>query len=259
MTLLADTLRSAGLMPLVKPVAERTASLMGMRLVPESQVPGVSWLGLPKLPIRTILDIGACRGGFAQEILMPRFPEAVIHSFEPSPDAFPQLKAKADASGGRHVAHNCGLGDRAEMLTLHSSVDALPASSLLTSTDKNIAAFPQTARTKNLIVEVNVLDSIASMLDPAIENDLLIKIDVQGFEGRVIRGGRATIGRARAVIVEVQSASLYEGQSTFREIFLELDALGFAFTGVLEQFAAADGHVLYYDAVFIRPTEDGGT
>lgn len=252
MNRLARTVRSAGLMPILKPLAQRTASLMGMRIIPETMVPGVAWLGLPSMPIRTVLDIGACRGGFAQEILAPRFPNAVIHSFEPSPDAFPHLKAKADASPGRHIAHNFGLGEKAETLTLHSTVDILPASSLLPSTTENTTTFPQTVRTKDLTVEIKVLDELASTLSPAIEDDLLVKIDVQGFEDRVIRGGRRTIRRARAVVVEIQNALLYEGQPTFRDVFLELDALGFTFSGVLDQFAGTDGRVLYFDAVFVR-------
>jgi len=256
MTRLAQLIRSAGLIPLVKPIAERGAGLMGMRILPEAQVPSVGWLGLPNLHVRTVLDIGACRGGFAQSILAPRFPKAVIHSFEPSPDSFPELKAKADASGGRHVAHNFGLGETVDTLILHSAVDALPASSLLYSTDENKTAFPQTVNTKDLNVEIRVLDEVAPTLTPAIEDDLLVKIDVQGFEDRVIRGGRKTIARARAVVVEVQNAVLYAGQPTFRDIFVELDTLGFTFAGVLEQFAKADGCVLYYDAVFIR--SEGG-
>ncbi len=237
-------LRKTGLMPIVKQSAERAAASIGMRIVPEAQLPGVGWLALPTLPVRTVLDIGACRGGFATEVLIPRFPRAVIHSFEPSQDAFPHLKERADASGGRHFAYNFGLGERAETLVLHSAVDALPASSLLPSTKENTDAFPQVANTRELTVEIRVLDEIASTLAPAIQDDLLVKIDVQGFEDRVIRGGRNTIARARAVVVEVQSAPLYEGQPTFREIFMELDALGFVFTGVLDQFAAADGRVL---------------
>jgi FkbM family methyltransferase len=182
---------------------------------------------------------------------------AVIHSFEPSPDAYPDLETRAHASAGRHVAHNFGIGDRAETLVLHSAVDALPASSLLTSTEENTAAFPQTAKTRDLTVEIKTLDEIAGALDPAIEDDLLVKIDVQGYEDRVIRGGRKTIGRARAVIVEVQNAYLYEGQPTFRDIFMLLDVLGFVFSGVLDQFADNNGRVLYFDAVFMNPGEAG--
>lgn len=252
MTQLAQVMRSLKLISLAKPMAEQVAKMLGMRIVPEAQVPSVAWLGLPNMRIRTVLDIGACRGGFAQSILGPRFPDAVVHSFEPSPDAFVDLKAKADMSSGRHVAHNFGLGVAAETLTLHSAVDALPASSLLEATDENKAAFPQTERTKDLSVEIKVLDEIAASLTPAIEDGLLVKIDVQGFEDRVIRGGLKTIARAKAVVIEVQTALLYEGQPTFRDIFVELDALGFTFCGVLEQYAANDGRVLYYDAVFIK-------
>lgn len=259
MTRLAETLRSSGLMPLMRPVAERAAGMVGMRIVPAGQCPDAAWLGLSKLPIRTVLDIGACNGGFAQSILAPRFPNAVIHSFEPSPDAFPHLKAKADASGGRHMAHNFGLGETAETLTLHSAVDALPASSLLPSTAECTSAFPQVANTRDFTVEIKVLDEIAATLQPAITGGLLVKIDVQGFEDRVIRGGRKTIAQALAVIVEVQNAFLYDGQPTFRDIFMELDALGFAFSGVLDQYTGPEGQVLYYDAIFTKPAWSSGS
>lgn len=255
MTRLASMVRGTGLMPFVKPVAERAAMLMGMRIIPDFQVPGVDWLGLPSFPIRTVLDVGAYSGGWANDILAPRFPTARIHSFEPLPESFVNLKTTADASAGRITAHNFGLGERAEMLVMQSAADFLPASSLLSSTEENRRAHPQTTRTEDRTVEIRVLDEIAPTLVPAIEDELLVKIDVQGFEDRVIRGGRKTISRARAVIVEVQQAYLYEGQPTFRDIFLELDALGLAFTGVLDQFAGHDGRVLYYDAVFIRSDE----
>lgn len=246
-------------MPLVKPVAERAAGMMGMRIAPASQAPAAAWLGLSKLPIRTVLDIGACSGGFAQEILSPRFPNAVIHSFEPSPEAFPHLNAKAEASGGRHIAHNFGLGEMAETLTLHSAVDALPASSLLPSTAENTAAFPQVAKTQNFTVQIKVLDDVAAALSPTITDGVLVKIDVQGFEDRVIRGGRKTIAQALAVIVEIQNAYLYDGQPTFRDIFMELDALGFSFAGVLDQHTGTGGQVLYYDAIFVKSARSGGS
>jgi hypothetical protein len=102
-----------------------------------------------------------------------------------------------------------------------------------------------------------VLDDIAPALTPAISGGLLLKIDVQGFEDRVIRGGRKTIAQAEAVIVEVQNAYLYDGQPTFRDIFMELDALGFAFSGVLDQHTGTDGRVLYYDAIFLKSARSG--
>jgi FkbM family methyltransferase len=249
---LTSLVRKAGLMPLVKPLVERSAAAFGFKLLPAQQVGVVNWLGLRNYPVRAVLDIGACRGGFARDILAPNFPNATVHSFEPSPVAFAALSETAAAAGGRIVAHNFGLGETAETLALHSAVDSLPSSSLLASTDVNAAAFPKTRRVEDLSVEVRVLDEVAPDLDPPLADDLLVKIDVQGFEDRVIRGGRKTIARARAAVIEVQVADLYDGQPSFEELFREMDALGHAFIGVLDQFSDPTGRVLYFDAVFLR-------
>jgi hypothetical protein len=40
---------------------------------------------------------------------------------------------------------------------------------------------------------------------------------------------------------------------------MELDALGFAFSGVLDQHTGTDGQVLYYDAIFMKPARSGGS
>jgi FkbM family methyltransferase len=253
MSNLIKLIRKAGLMQFLKPIAEGTVGMFGLTLQQTQQVPTVNWLGLCGYPIRTILDIGACRGEFASLVRSARFPEATIHSFEPSPKAFPTLNDVAARSGGRIVAHNIGLGETSETVKLHSAMDFLPASSLLASTIEAATAFPQIKRTEDLSVEIRALDEIVQLLDPSVEDELLVKIDVQGFEDRVIRGGRQTIARARAAIIEIQVADLYTDQPSFRDIFLEFDALGFEFTGVLDQFADKDGRVLYFDAVFIKP------
>ncbi|MBK8907409.1 MAG: FkbM family methyltransferase [Rhodospirillales bacterium] len=239
-------------MPLIKPIAQRLVNLFGFTLLQSRQVPNALWNGLSTYPMRTILDIGACRGGFAREILHENFPAATIHSFEPSPVAFETLRVVGANSGGAIVAHNFGLGEQAGTMTLCSTVESLPSSSLLPSTAENTTAFPQIRRTEDLSVELKVLDDIASTLKPSIADDLLVKIDVQGFEDRVIRGGKKTIAQARAAIIEVQVAGLYVGQPSFRDLFLLMDEVGFAFIGVLDQYCDSDGRVLYFDAVFLK-------
>lgn len=222
----------------------------GYSLVPKSCLAVDKWMGLAARPIRSVLDIGACRGGFARSVLLPRFPAATIHSFEPSEEAFRELSRVAASSNGRIRAHNFGLGEEAGECDFHASVDALPASSLLRRTALTADLFPDTARTRPSRVEIRRLDDVAPSL--RLEDDLLVKIDVQGFEDRVIRGGRATIGSATACVVEIQSAVLYEGQPTFHDIYDLLRGLGFRFEGCLEQHFSPAGAPLYFDAVFLK-------
>ena len=82
---------------------------------------------------------------------------------------------------------------------------------------------------------------------------MLVKMDVQGFEDRVIRGAPETLARASAVISEVSFAGLYEGQPLFEDILDLMRSLHFRCGGMLGGFSDLDtGEMLEADALFIR-------
>ncbi len=248
MTILTTVLRTMGL----KPLALRLIDALGYSLLPAKQDASKNWLGLRALPIRAILDIGACKGGYARDIALRHFPDAIIHSFEPSPVAFADLAEIAAQSGGKIVAHNVGLGDKADRLAFNNVVDFIYSSSLLPIAKEGVEHFPQLANVEQIMVDVVTLDSIAPSLNLPTQGDLLIKMDVQGFEDRVITGGSATIAKARACIIEVGTQILYEGQPDFDAIYTSMSALGFDFVGLLEQFCDDAGKPLYFDALFMN-------
>jgi hypothetical protein len=90
------------------------------------------------------------------------------------------------------------------------------------------------------------------MLPEPLIDDVLVKLDVQGYEDRVIKGGCATLARARACIVEANIEALYEGQARFPDLLLAMGELGFRYSGNLDQTYDDDGQVVYFDAVFTR-------
>ena len=95
------------------------------------------------------------------------------------------------------------------------------------------------------------LDDCAREL--AIEDAILLKLDVQGAEDKVIGGGKELIRRAKVLIIETSMESLYEGQALFGDIFEAAPGLGFRYKGALSQaFSPLDGSVLYADSIFIR-------
>jgi len=224
---------------------------LGYTIVPKWQQATETWGGLTRLPIKTVLDIGALRGEFATDILVPTFPGATIHCFEPSPDAFPLLATAASRSNERIVAHNFGLGEEEAELKFFVNVDFQASSSFLAQTEVNLEAFPQLERTEERVAKVRRLDEVAPEL--GIEPELVVKIDTQGYEAHVIRGGRETLRAAVACIVEVQVAELYQGTSHFDDIYMELNALGFVFCGTFDQILGREGKVLFFDGLFIKP------
>jgi len=68
-------------------------------------------------------------------------------------------------------------------------------------------AFPFTSKDALEKIAVKRLDDMARDLD--LTENILIKIDVQGFEDRVIAGGLKTIQMAKLLIVETSFESLY--------------------------------------------------
>ena len=198
--------------------------------------------------IATVLDIGANVGSFTFTT-QPLFPNAQFYSFEPLPDCYQKmLQHLKDA---RHFkAFNLALGDQSGEVTIQRSSDD-PASSILPMTDVHKGAFPTSASSTPVAVKLERLDTVAQ--DMAITEPMLIKIDVQGYESFVLKGGQKTVRRARIVIIETSFKTLYEGQSLFSDIYQMMNDLGFDYYGAMDQlFDPRDGTPIQEDSLFVK-------
>ncbi|ABC63732.1 FkbM family methyltransferase [Erythrobacter litoralis] len=212
---------------------------------------GDGWNGLAAIPAKTVLDIGACGGELAERELLGAFPQARLHCFEPHPASFARLERVA-ARHPRIHAHHIALGDSEMMVDMQFNPGSPSSSSLRMQTAENVTLFPQVADTITTPVSQRRLDDWAREQGDALEGPLVVKMDVQGFEDRVIAGGQETLRRADGIVLEVCLAPLYEGQPTFAALHDSLASLGFAFAGTRDQFFGEGGKVIYLDAVFLR-------
>ncbi|MEO1524583.1 MAG: FkbM family methyltransferase [Planctomycetota bacterium] len=204
------------------------------------------WELLRRYEPKTLLDIGANEGQCAA-ILREVFPKSRILSFEPLSDCFAAVESYL-AANGPGAAYHTALGDKNETTTIHRN-DFTPSSSMLPMAQLHKEEFPQTESMRPEEVCVQRLDDLAPELE--IESPYIIKVDVQGFEGQVIDGGRETFAGAEALVVELSSYSLYEGQSTFESVQEQLESLGFLFRGVIEQaYSKSDRRILQFDGLF---------
>jgi FkbM family methyltransferase len=224
---------------------------VGFDLIRLYRVPRTTFMGLRRFPIRTIVDVGANRGQFAEEALA-FFPSAHIISFEPQPEAFQVLSHRATTGRGHITPVNLALGDSEGMARMQVHVDWDYSSSLLDTTPLAHQLYPYQQEQSTLNVRLTTLDRYFEEASVRLEPDILVKIDAQGYDDRVIRGGRSVFQRARAVIVEINLDHLYEQQGSFKDIFDLLDGLGYRYVGNLDQTYATDGHVVFIDGVFVR-------
>jgi FkbM family methyltransferase len=198
--------------------------------------------------IRTILDIGANIGYFSatfHKIL----PQAAIYAFEPLADCYKQLLKRMKKVPQFH-AFNYALGDADSDAKIYHS-EFSQSSSLLRMEELHKQAFPHTKKLTSEVVSVVRLDEISRDLD--LIDNILIKIDVQGYENKVIAGGRQTFSRAKVLIVETSFQTLYREQVLFDAIYDLLKSLGFCYMGNLGQLKdPRNGSVLQADSIFVR-------
>jgi FkbM family methyltransferase len=197
---------------------------------------------------KTILDIGANTGQFARQFRY-FFPEARICSFEPLPECFAELQQnfKGDIN---FQAFNFALGHQNSFAEIIPNTYS-PTSSLLPMLETCKRNFPVVGELPKIRIELKRLDDLEAELN--LELPLLVKIDVQGYEDRVIAGGAPVIQKADMLILEMSFLPLYENSILFDEMNERLRNLGFHFRGTFETIhSQTTGEVLQIDAIYCR-------
>lgn len=204
--------------------------------------------------VRTIIDIGANDGAFATYLAEYFCPDAV-HVFEPLAECVQVLETLRERIPNLTI-HPMALDEYAGTGSFFRNAYS-PASSLLPVGPASQRAFPDAETVAMDTVPLARLDDI---LPPeSLERDILIKIDVQGAEDRVIRGGRAVFSAARYVLVEMSFVPMYEGQPLFEEVHRLLEGCGLRLAGFKNQIdEPRTGQPLFAHCLYHRPGSANG-
>jgi FkbM family methyltransferase len=197
--------------------------------------------------IKNVLDIGANTGQFAiriNEIL----PNVNIISFEPIKKCYEELLI--NSRDLKIKAFNFALGEVEEAQEINISAHS-PSSSLLPMADLHKEVFAGTNFVEKEKINIKKLDDVIPGL--ILEGKFMVKIDVQGFEDRVIKGGLETLKKADLILIETSFEELYKDQLLFDGIYQLLVGIGFTFKGNLTQaINKKDGRILYAESLFFN-------
>ena len=209
---------------------------------------------LVDLDINTVIDVGANNGQFAK-LARAVFPEALIYSFEPLPDCYAVLR-NALPGDRQFFPIECGIGSKEQTLDFYRSFHS-PSSSFLKMEESHKEAFPYTSEGQAAKPEkVKVMTLDGALRERPIEPNILIKIDVQGYEMEVIEGAISHIKKANVVILEMSFVELYADQPLFHDVYQRMYKLGYRFTGSLAQMEHPHtGQVVQTDAIFVNQTQ----
>jgi len=200
---------------------------------------------IPKL--NTIIDVGANRGQF---VLAAReyFPEAKIYSFEPCKRAFENF-SKCFRNQKNISCFNFGLGDiNGETEFYENSFDQISSFLRIGNDNKNIVY--RNSRVASTKAVVRKLDDIYFSMD--VVPPVLLKLDVQGFEDRVLKGGLKSLKNIDYILLEMAFEKLYENQLLFDDMYNFLISLDYRIIAPLGFNYGNDHRIIEIDALFER-------
>jgi FkbM family methyltransferase len=193
---------------------------------------------LPKRPVA--VDCGACDG--ADSLELARILNATVHAFEPVPDLYARLAAKA-AADPRVRAHNLALGDVSGTARFHVSGGASAASSSLLAPKEHLTVHPTVTFDSTLEVQTRTLQDWAR--DHGVPRVDLLWLDVQGYEQRLLEGAGALLDTVSVIHTEVNVSETYESAVLYGDLRRWLEQRGFRV--VLERIPEgwAQGNVVF--------------
>jgi FkbM family methyltransferase len=183
-----------------------------------------------------ILDVGAGGGDWAR-LSHAIWPGARIYGFEPNEHEQSNLaQAKRDIPG--FETFRCFLGPSQGEVTY-------------TEQDRQTSLFEKSAGAANAKAPMHVLDDlIASGKVPPPD---FIKLDVQGFELEVLKGGEQAMQHAQGLLLEVSFFELFPGVPTFEQVCEFMTRRGFMMhdvMGILRR--PSDDALFQMDVFFLR-------
>jgi len=199
--------------------------------------------------IRLVLDVGANAGQFASQMRTIGYAGRIV-SFEPMAQAYARLVERARGDALWETCHY-GLGHADGQASIHISRDSY-SSSLLEMEPDFVRIEPGAECVGSEIVEVRRLDAVLDGIwEPS--EACWLKVDAQGYEGHVLRGGMDSLPRMRVVQLELAIVPLYQGQPLFADMVQFMKGAGFELAAVEPAYFEPDtGRLLQVDGFFER-------
>ena len=179
-------------------------------------------------PGTVFFDIGA-NFGFYSYYLLANCPQLTAYSFEPNPRHLAGHRAVAERlAAGRYFPMHAGLGDEDGELSL--TVSSLDSGWSTLGRNPSFEGISGTLTTHR--VPVMRFDDWRSAQGLALPDQpsWVAKIDVEGFEPRVLQGMSAALEAQafKALVVEVLDHTLHFCGTTADEVFTRMDRAGYA-------------------------------
>ena len=163
--------------------------------------------------IKTIIDVGAHKGEFAQNALQIESVNKII-AFEPQKKIFSLLKEKF-SDNDKVVLNNFALSEKVEKRIM--KINKMTATSTLNHEINNDSLYFKFKSfllyQKNSIIDEEEIDTTtfdAFFNGEIFDENTLLKIDTEGYEIHVLKGSEQKIREIKYILIENQFSKMYK-------------------------------------------------
>jgi FkbM family methyltransferase len=219
----------------------RPLSIAAFRLVHGLAAEGLSFA--------TVIDVGASVGKFSRAVL-GMWPDAAVIAFEALPAAAVELQATAQLRA-RVELHQVALGDHDGTITFYPHEYSLSSSPLPVSAEIQ-RRYRWARETPPIEVPVRRLDAV--LAGRVLAGPVLLKLDVQGYELKVLAGAPQTLASVAAIVIEQAFDAVYQDQPLFGASHRALEQAGWRLVRPLDWRREGE-RVAEMDCLYLRAAE----
>lgn len=194
-----------------------------------------------------VIDVGANLGEWSVAIATLLDPKKII-AYEPIPEVFTQLIS--NTKDYNHIlCKQSAIGSFIGNIDLNV-FKSHQLSSVLNLQDRGYDIHGIIEDSPKIVnVPVTTLDD-----DLAVYDDIaILKVDVQGYEAEVFKGGQQVLNKTRILIIEIFYQPYYDGALAFGDLFNVITSLApMKLLGISEPHCLPSGIPIWADAIFTR-------
>lgn len=201
----------------------------------------------PRETFRVIVDVGANRGDFSK-LFLRHFPSATIHALEPVKATFARLRRALDCES-RVKLHPLAASDRTGTAVIRTFASS-EKNTLVADLKDSLRVEP----TGEEQIDTSRLDEFVERLK--LEQVDLLKIDVEGFEMKVLEGCGLYLepSAIRYIFFEFHRVgepdSIVVGHTRLCEVDALLNSRGYRFVTIYTQAVHANEPIGTYNALY---------
>lgn len=201
--------------------------------------------------INYVLDIGANIGQFAISIRNAGYKKNIL-SFEPINQVYNKLIINSSKDELWSVYKRCCVGEKNKKITFNVSKN-LVSSSVLKVNTQHIENEKNSESSKKIKVNMITLDSFFNKKKKLLNFNILLKLDVQGYELNVLKGIKKNIKNISAILCEVSLDRLYFNQPLWLDLVFFLKKNNFIIWLFERGFSNYNtGRTLQLDILFVN-------